>query len=95
MLYEHIKEPLGDPANTLEVLLNELLCQAFKAAKPMGDTPGDILGDLEKKAAEIAECAKAHKAIKTEILRRFAELDGKIATAEQATRIARLANGFQ
>ena len=89
-MYEYVKEPLSDPANTLESLLTELLSQAVKAARPMGDTPGGIVADLKKKTGEIAECLKAHKAIKTEILRRF---DAEKARADAAEQRAIVAEG--
>jgi len=80
MNYRHVKEPLQE--SPLEMLLLEIHHQSAEAARP-ADSTGDTLADFTKKAEVVSNCLEAYPKLKTEILRRFAELEERATKAER------------
>ncbi|MFA6295458.1 MAG: hypothetical protein WC666_03475 [Candidatus Paceibacterota bacterium] len=88
MSYQYVKEPLSDPANTIELLITETLHQAFELAGPINASSHieGIVAEFKAKAGIIIECKKTLDLLKAEILRRFAELEQRVKVAEQTVR---------
>jgi len=87
MNYKCVKEPLSDPANTLESLISEIFRQAFEFTEPMKASSSlqGIVEEFRAKTTTIIEGKQALDLLKAEILRRFAELEKRVKIAEQAT----------
>ncbi len=75
MLFKRVTEPLSDPSNTLEMLLEELEYQATETARweNYGPNPEDATAALDRKVTAVIESFKARKLIRAEILHRFKE----------------------